>query len=113
MGRASLDIVKISEISVEDLSALGREIVLVDVREPEEWAVGHLAYAVHIPLGSVAGRLDDFNGRPTYVICRSGGRSNQACEFVANRGGEVVNVAGGMMAWEKAGLEMEVGTSGG
>ena len=43
----------------------------------------------------------------TYVICRSGGRSLRACEFVADRGVEVVNVAGGTLAWQLSGRTVE------
>ena len=104
---------KNSEISVNDLAALGAEIVLVDVREPAEWAVGHLPNAVHIPLATVPDRINEFEGTPTYVICRSGGRSDRACAFAAAQGREVVNVVGGMMAWEHAGPNMETGVNSG
>jgi rhodanese-related sulfurtransferase len=112
MGRASLETVKNSKISVDDLAALGPEIVLVDVREPAEWAGGHLAHAVHIPLSTVPDRIEEFDGSPTYVICRSGGRSDRACAFAAAQGRAVVNVVGGMMAWEQAGLNMDPGANG-
>jgi rhodanese-related sulfurtransferase len=105
--------VKNSKISVDYLAALGPEIVLVDVREPAEWAEGHLAHAVHIPLAAVPDRIDEFEGSPTYVICRSGGRSDRACAFASAQGHEVVDVVGGMMAWEHAGLDMEPGVNGG
>jgi rhodanese-related sulfurtransferase len=113
MGRASLETVKNTKISVDDLAALGPEIVLVDVREPAEWAQGHLDHAVHVPLGTVPDRIDEFDGSPTYVICRSGGRSERACAFAADQGREVVNVIGGMIAWEQADLDMEPGANGG
>ena len=42
------------------------------------------------------------------MICRSGGRSLRACEFLADRGVEVVNVAGGTLAWQLSGRKVEV-----
>ncbi len=94
------------EITVQELAALGTEARVVDVREPGEWSDGHIPWAVHVPLGTVPDRLDAFDGTPTYVVCRSGGRSARACEFAAGNGHEVVNVVGGMLAWESAGLEV-------
>jgi rhodanese-related sulfurtransferase len=107
--------VAIDEISVSDLHSLidiaqqpGSEntITLIDVREDDEWADGHIGGARHVPLGSVPDLLDEFSGSPTYVICRVGGRSWRACEFADERGHQVVNVTGGMVAWADAGFEI-------
>jgi len=97
--------VAITEITVQALEALGPEVHLIDVREPHEWEVGHVPFAVNVPLGTVPDRLDRFDGSPTYVICRSGGRSAHACEFAGGRGHDAVNVAGGMLAWLGAGFD--------
>ncbi len=103
-----------SEISVQDLAALGPSVRVVDVREPDEWEEGHIAHAVHVPLGSVPDRVDAFDGSPTYVVCRSGGRSARACEYLAQEHGlDVVNVTGGTLAWIAAGYEVETGRAGG
>lgn len=104
--------VSIAEISVAELAALGSDIRLIDVREDDEWADGHVPWAQHVVLGTVPDRVDTFDGDPTYVICKAGGRSMQACEFVAAQGKQVVNVIGGMMAWEAAGLDVETGAGG-
>jgi len=55
------------------------DVLLVDVREPEEWTAGHAPGAVHIPLGQLGARYTEIpqDGR-VYVICRAGSRSNQA-----------------------------------
>ena len=98
----------IEEISVADLHALGSDIVLIDVREPDEWAAGHVPHAVHVPLGTVPDRLDAFSGDPTYVMCKVGGRSLRACEFAAAHGHAVVNVSGGMLAWLDARFDTDV-----
>ncbi len=78
-------------------------IVLLDVREPTEWADGHAPDAVLQPLG----QLDPTN-LPTsatiYVICRSGNRSATATRALVAAGLDAYNVAGGMNAWTDAGL---------
>jgi len=101
-----------NEITVQDLAALGPDARVVDVREPAEWAAGHVAHAVHVPLATVPEHLDAFDGTPTYVICRSGNRSGQACEYVAGHGIDAVNVVGGMLAWADAGYPIESGDAG-
>jgi rhodanese-related sulfurtransferase len=102
--------VTIAEISVHDLAALGPSARIVDVREPDEWAAGHIGHATLVPLATVPGNLDMFDGDPTYVVCRSGARSGRACEFLGAEGHNVVNVAGGMIAWAGAGFEVVTGS---
>jgi rhodanese-related sulfurtransferase len=97
----------IPEISVDDLAEqLAAGARLVDVREPGEYAAGHVPGAVLVPLATVPDNVDAFRGDgPVYVICRSGGRSMKACEYVAAQGLEPVNVAGGTLAWIDSGRE--------
>jgi len=110
--------VAISEITVHELvaaaTAAGGRVPLVDVRELDEWDDGHIAYARHVALGTVPDHLDAFGvdgaSEPTYVICKAGGRSMRACEFADDHGKNVVNVAGGMMAWSDAGFDATVET---
>lgn len=81
---------------------------VVDVREPDEYEAGHVPGAVLVPLGTVPDHVDAFRGDgPTYVICKSGGRSMRACELIAATGEdvEVVNVSGGTMAWIDSGRD--------
>lgn len=79
--------------------------LLLDVREPDEWAAGHAPAAVHVPLGALAATAtDDWAGRRVVVICRSGNRSRTATDALLGRGIDAVNLAGGMRAWEAAGL---------
>lgn len=107
----------IPKITVEELAAAvaraDERVALVDVREPDEWADGHVRDARLVPLGSIPDHLDAFGTDgatdPTYVICKSGGRSLHACEFAAAHGKNVVNVIGGMMAWTAAGHDVTVG----
>ncbi|MEU3563881.1 rhodanese-like domain-containing protein [Kitasatospora sp. NPDC006786] len=81
--------------------------VLLDVREAAEYAAGHAPGALHQPLiGLVAGvpLPPAAAGRTVLAICRSGHRSQRAAELLAQRGVEVLNVAGGMNAWALSGL---------
>lgn len=87
------------DITVGELAALGEGVRLIDVREPSEFEEIRVPYAVLLPLGSVPDHLDLFHGDASYLICRSGGRSARACEFLAEQGFDVVNVEGGMIAW--------------
>ncbi|WP_167568725.1 rhodanese-like domain-containing protein [Brevibacillus migulae] len=76
------------------------DIVVLDVREPDEWEEGHIPQAKHIPLGVLPERMDELDpDKETIVVCRSGGRSGKACEFLASKGYRVVNMTGGMSKW--------------
>lgn len=83
------------------------DAVLLDVREDDEWAAGHAPGAVHVPLGDVPARLGELpDAEPLAVVCRSGGRSGRAVEWLAQQGYDMVNVEGGMQAWAQAGKAM-------
>jgi rhodanese-related sulfurtransferase len=76
------------------------EATLLDVREADEVAEGRIAGSTHIPLGQLAARAFELDrGRPVITVCRSGGRSSQAAQFLAAQGYDVANLAGGMTAW--------------
>lgn len=109
----TLDLVTAAEISVQDLAALGPSARVVDVREPDEWAQGHIAHATLVPLATVPQHLDAFDGAPTYLVCRSGARSGRACDFLRSQGVDAVNVTGGMIAWSGAGYEVVTGAGSG
>lgn len=77
--------------------------VLVDVRDPHEWAAGHAPGATHLPLGELhPDRLP--TAERLLCICRSGARSSQAVAALRNAGYDAVNVDGGMNAWHAHGL---------
>lgn len=73
---------------------------LIDVREPAEVAHGTLNGAMNIPLGELPTRLGELDPtRRTVVLCRSGGRSAQAADFLFRAGfTDVINLDGGMLA---------------
>jgi rhodanese-related sulfurtransferase len=93
---------------LEQLNA-GVSLNLIDVREPDEWEEGHVRQARSIPLSQFQARaheVHDVEGEVVF-ICRSGGRSGRVCEFLALQGFDVVNVAGGMLAWQGEVVEGE------
>lgn len=105
-------------ITPKELDALhqqGEAIDLVDVRTPVEFREVHAAYARNIPLdafdpNTVMSNRNGSSDKPLYVICRSGSRAAKACEKLAGCGHDhVVNVEGGTLAWEQAGLPVKRG----
>jgi rhodanese-related sulfurtransferase len=99
------------EVSVDELeAALQAGALLVDVREVDEYEEAHVPGAVLVPLATVPDSLDHFaQDQTTYVICKSGGRSMRACQFLADQGRDVVNVAGGTLAWILSGRSTAAG----
>ena len=106
-----------SKISVQEFAPLSRQggFDLIDVRSMMEF------YEVHA-VGALSAPLDTLNPKaimesrgakasePLYIICRSGGRSAQACQMFEKAGySNVVNVEGGTLAWEQAGLPINRG----
>ncbi len=91
-------------------TALASGAALIDVREPFEFASGHVPGALSIPMHLVPLRLDEIPiDRDLFVICAGGNRSWQVVHFLGERGIKAVNVAGGTMAWHSAGLPIETG----
>jgi len=82
-------------------TAVGEDGQLIDVREPDEVAAGTIPGAVNIPLATVPDRLAEIDpGRRVVLLCRSGGRSTSAAEFLTTQGyDDVVNLEGGMLAF--------------
>jgi rhodanese-related sulfurtransferase len=80
---------------------------LLDVREDYEWSAGHAEAAVHIPLEQLPARIDDLDpDEDLYVICRTGGRSFRAVQWLVGLGYSAFNVAGGMDQWLESGLPL-------
>jgi len=106
MGRVS-----VHELEKQVSGGLGSEDLLIDVREPDEFASGHVPGAENIPLSNVAGAVTRISGRKRlFVICQRGGRSIQACgELAGLLGSEVAlfNVDGGTSAWIDAGFKVD------
>ena len=91
---------KIDSISTIELEEKLKEgIQLIDVRTPGEFRRGHIKNAKNIPLNEI-GNFTPIADKKTYVICHSGARSRLAAKKLKKRGFDVVNVQGGMHAWQ-------------
>ena len=91
------------EITFNDFYQLyqNEQLSLVDVREVEEFQTLHLEGAQNLPLSQLADIYDQLDKDLLhYVICKSGMRSARACKFLVEQGYEVINVQGGMTAFE-------------
>ena len=96
-------------VKVNQVSALqSRGVLLLDVREVDEYTEMHAPGSTLIPLGQLQQRLSeiaDYKNLPVAVICRSGNRSAEAIKLLERAGfSAAANVEGGMNAWQKAGL---------
>src|ERR1700759_4903357 len=79
-------------------------VILLDVREDDEWQRGHAPGAQHIPMGQVPSRINEIDADATlFVVCQAGGRSQRVAQYLAGNGYRPVNVVGGMLAWAGAG----------
>ena len=96
-------------VDVNDFSSFlsNDDVVLLDVRTPEEFAESHIAGAINIDI-----KADDFvskatqqlpQGKTVAVYCRSGKRSAKAASMLVSKGYSVVNLKGGIIAWKSAG----------
>ena len=96
-----------NQITVDQLAALSSP-VLFDVREPDEFAGGHAAGAVNLPMSELGNRLAEVpTDGSVYIICQSGGRSARVTEALAGQGVPAIDVAGGTSAWIAAGHAVE------
>ncbi|MDX1882352.1 rhodanese-like domain-containing protein [Mycolicibacterium sp. 120270] len=95
----------IREVDISGVpTAFDQSVVLLDVREHDEWDRGHAEGAQHIPMGEVPGRLAEIDpGATLFVVCHLGGRSMRVARYLAQNGYEPINVSGGMQAWADAG----------
>ena len=93
------------EVTVD---AVPIDAYLLDIREGDEWAVGHSPLAVHLPMMEIPARMDEVpRAHDVVVVCRSGARSAQVVAYLHSHGWErVANLDGGMLAWHAAGREL-------
>ena len=103
----------VREVDVRAFAAAHRDgAVVVDVREPGEYASGHVPGATMMPLAQVHMRLRDLPRRePIYVICASGNRSRTAASWMDSAGITAISVAGGTGAWASAGRPLVSGAA--
>ena len=93
-----------------DVTELPEDAVLLDVREDDEWAAGHIEGAQHVPMNRVPQHVAYGDAlpadRPIVVICKVGGRSAQVTAWLNQQGYDAANLDGGMLAWASAGRPM-------
>ena len=87
-----------------------KNALVLDVREDEEYKLGHILNSTLIPLGKLGeriGELEKYKEQPIVVVCRTGNRSGMACTALGKRGfAQTYNLAGGITAWRKADLPL-------
>ena len=98
----------VPQITVHDVAEWleqGKDVVVLDVREPSEWEDGHIEPALHLPMFEAVSRRAELPaGRPVAVLCAGGLRSSTVISALQRHGvGALHNVTGGMSAWVKAG----------
>jgi rhodanese-related sulfurtransferase len=98
----------IPAVEIADVpTPLPRGVVVLDVREPEEWRAGHIDEALHVPMRQLPARIEELpSDRQVLVVCRVGARSASATAFLVSLGRNAVNLSGGMNAWAAAGRSM-------
>lgn len=97
-----------AEVTVDDLAtAIAEGAWVLDVRENDEFAAGHVPAAHHLPLGAVAENVSTLpTDEQIWVICKSGGRSMKVATYLEAQGFPVVSVAGGTDGWAASGREL-------
>lgn len=91
----------ISTNELEQILQDDKTIQLIDVRETDEYAGGHIRQAKNLPLSELAERTNELDAdQPLHVICLAGGRSMNASIYLEQAGFDVTNVDGGMMSWQ-------------
>lgn len=104
-----MSVATIQPRELHEIRNAGKKVTLIDVRTPKEYQEVHAQGARLIPLDQLDPQVfkqeRNGSGEPLYLICRSGSRGKQACEKLIAAGlAEVVNVEGGTLAWDQAGL---------
>ncbi|WP_207694701.1 hypothetical protein DOK67_0000505 [Enterococcus sp. DIV0212c] len=93
-------------VSVKELKELieltvNEPVSIIDVREVDEFAEGHIVTAKNYPLSTLPEAMSEIDReKPHYVICQHGVRSEHACSFLENYGYNVVSVSEGMSVWD-------------
>jgi rhodanese-related sulfurtransferase len=101
----------IEELDVDELEGVANQTYILDVREPGEYAYGHIPGAVNVPQADIAARLNEIpRDRELVVVCQAGYRSLRAAQFLKQMGYEQLrSLAGGTDAWITAGKTIAYG----
>lgn len=91
-----------------------QDALVIDVREPDEFAAGHLPEARNIPVGKLADRVNEiekYKDKPVILCCASGVRSGKACDELKKLGfASLHSLSGGIDSWRQAGLPIKKGS---
>ena len=104
-----------NEVSVADAVKMinRKDALLIDVREPDEYASGHIPQARNLPAGQIKDRLKEiekFKAKPVIVLCRNGQRSGTVATTLRTAGfAEAFKLRDGLTAWEQANLPLQKG----
>jgi rhodanese-related sulfurtransferase len=110
-----MDETEVGQAEMSDVpTKFDQSVVLLDVRENDEWQRGHAAGAQHIPMSEVPARIGEIDpGTKLFVVCQLGGRSLRVARYLARNGYAPINVNGGMQAWADAGRPVVIDGSAG
>lgn len=99
------------DVSVDQVTLPPAGVRLIDVREPHEFTgeLGHVPGATLVPMATVPAEASSWpRDEPVLLVCRSGGRSANVAQFLTRAGfTKVMNLVGGMLAWNQAGRPVE------
>ena len=85
-------------------------LLILDVRQPDEFRAGHIAGAKLIPLSELGARINELpKDKEILCVCSSGARSSAAARQLSSAGFNVLNMRGGMMGWQQAGYAIKKG----
>jgi hydroxyacylglutathione hydrolase len=109
MNRPQVPEISATEVAERLAGDAAERPVVIDVREAEEWAGGHIAAAQHIPLGQLATHVGEIpRDRDVVLVCHMGSRSAMATSMLRRAGfTRAINMTGGMDAWEGHHLPIE------
>ena len=96
-------VTQVGPAELKGMMDANQPLCVLDVREDWELALASLPGAVHIPLAEIPGRLKELDAQSAIIVlCKAGGRSQMAADFlVANGFGRVANLRGGILAWSR------------
>lgn len=90
----------VSAAELNDMVKSGKKLTILDVRQPDEYRLGHISGAKLVPLPELRARVTEFGKNSLIVcVCASGSRSTSAAKILSAAGYEVINLRGGMSAW--------------
>ena len=98
----------LTAVEVNEKLKFGRHPLVLDVRQPDEYRLGHIAGSKLIPLNELHRRMKELpQGREIVCVCASGSRSASAAKTLAKEGYTVFDMQGGMLAWRRAKLPVQ------